>query len=67
MTTINCSLKCKHQHDGRCMLENAVSETLSAETDCTYFEERLDKGCSAFSDKKQADDSTVSGNNIINK
>ncbi len=55
MTTINCSLKCKHQNDGRCLLENAVSKTLSAETDCTYFEERLDKGCSAFICKKPSE------------
>lgn len=40
MTTINCSSNCKHQQDGKCMLENAISETLSAETDCVYFEEK---------------------------
>lgn len=52
MTTINCSSKCKHQQDGKCILENAVSETLSTETDCTYFEERPDKGSSALNCKK---------------
>ncbi|MGE5613050.1 MAG: hypothetical protein ACM3XR_01465 [Bacillota bacterium] len=43
MTTINCASNCKHQHDGRCTLENAISETISNVTDCVYFEERTDK------------------------
>jgi hypothetical protein len=34
------------------MLENAVSEILSAETDCTYFEEKPDKGWSVLNCKK---------------
>lgn len=48
MTTINCSSNCKHQHDGKCMLENAISQTLSLETDCAFFEKRplkYDSGC----------------------
>lgn len=55
MTTINCSSKCKHQQDGKCMLQNAVSETLSTETDCTYFEKRPYKGSSALNFKKQSE------------
>ncbi len=43
MTTINCSLNCKHQHDGKCMLEDAVSGTLSVDTDCVFFEEKPNK------------------------
>jgi hypothetical protein len=43
MTTINCSLNCKHQHDGKCMLDDAVSDTLSVDTDCVFFEERPGK------------------------
>lgn len=43
MTTINCASNCKYQHDGRCTLENAISETLSAATDCVYFEEKTEK------------------------
>ncbi len=44
MTTINCSSDCKHQIDGKCMLEDAISDSLSAETDCVCYEENLDKG-----------------------
>lgn len=44
MTTIKCSSKCKHQMDGKCMQEDAISKALSVETDCVYFEEKLDKG-----------------------
>lgn len=47
MTTINCSSDCKHQIDGKCMLEDAISNSLSIETDCVYYEENLDKGRSA--------------------
>ena len=36
MTTINCSLNCKHQKDGRCTLEDAASDTLSVDTDCVF-------------------------------
>lgn len=43
MTTINCSSNCKHQHDGKCTLENAFSNALSVETDCVFFEEKLHK------------------------
>ena len=43
MTTINCSLNCKHQKDGRCTLEDAASDTLSVDTDCVFFEEKPDK------------------------
>lgn len=46
MTTINCSSNCKHQHDGKCTLENAFSKALSVETDCVFFEKKLQKnGC----------------------
>ncbi len=44
MTTINCSSDCKHQIDGKCMLEDAIFNSLSIETDCVYFEENLGKG-----------------------
>lgn len=40
MTTINCSSNCTHQLDGICTLENAVSDRLSAQTDCAFFEEK---------------------------
>jgi hypothetical protein len=40
MTTINCSLNCKHQKDGRCTREDAASDTLSVDTDCVFFEEK---------------------------
>lgn len=48
MTTINCSLKCKHQCDGKCTLEDAISQIMSAETDCVFFEERTNTGKSCF-------------------
>lgn len=44
MTTINCSSKCKHQMDGKCMQEDAISKVLSVESDCVYFEGKLNKG-----------------------
>lgn len=47
MTTINCSSKCKHQIDGKCMQEDAISNVLLVKTDCVYFEGKLDKGKSA--------------------
>jgi hypothetical protein len=40
MTTINCSSNCRHQLDGICTLENAVSNSLSANADCVFFEEK---------------------------
>ena len=40
MTTINCSSDCKHQLDGKCTLENAISNASSAKTDCVFFEEK---------------------------
>src|SRR6266403_1371830 len=43
MTTINYYLNCIHQKDGRCMLEDASSDTLSLDTDCVFFEERPNK------------------------
>jgi len=49
MTTINCSLNCIHQKDGRCMLEDASSDTLSLDTDCVFFEERPNKAGSSAS------------------
>jgi hypothetical protein len=48
MTTINCSSDCKHQKDGKCMLEDAISNSLSIETDCVCYEENIDKGKSAI-------------------
>lgn len=53
MTTINCSSKCKHQVDGKCMQEDAISKALSIETDCVYFEDKFDKGISAFNCKSE--------------
>jgi len=49
MTTINCSLNCKHQKDGRCMLEDASCDTLSTDTDCVFFEEKTDRAGSSAS------------------
>ncbi|HOQ08159.1 MAG TPA: hydroxymyristoyl-ACP dehydratase [Clostridiales bacterium] len=43
MTTINCSLNCRHQKDGRCTLEDAACDTLSTDTDCVFFEEKTDR------------------------
>lgn len=53
MTNINCSSNCKHQADGKCTLENAISEALSLETDCVYFEEKPDKGSHASNCKSR--------------
>ena len=39
MTNINCSSNCKHQIDGKCTLDNATINSLSAKTDCVFFEE----------------------------
>ncbi len=43
MTTINCSSNCIHQQDGKCMLDNPSQNSLSAKTDCVFFEERVSK------------------------
>jgi len=51
MTTINCSLNCKHQKDGSCILEDAASDTLSVDTDCVFFEEKHDKAGSSASSR----------------
>lgn len=51
MTTINCSSNCKHQHDGKCMLENAFSKALSIETDCALFVEKMQKSRHGFNCK----------------
>jgi hypothetical protein len=40
MTMINCSSKCIHQNDGKCMLEEAISETISTGTDCVFYNEK---------------------------
>ena len=44
MTTINCSSNCRHQLDGKCTLENAISNTLSMDTGCVFFEEKNTRG-----------------------
>ena len=44
MTTINCSSNCRHQLDGKCTLENAISNTLSMDTGCVFFEEKNARG-----------------------
>lgn len=41
MTNINCASNCKHQSDGKCTLDNATDNLLSAETDCVFFEEKM--------------------------
>lgn len=48
MTTINCASNCKHQHDGMCTLENAISEIFSTVTDCVYFEEKAEKNTHGY-------------------
>ncbi len=40
MTTINCSLNCVHQEDGKCHLENTSVNRLSASSECIFFKER---------------------------
>ena len=51
MTTINCSSNCKHQYDGKCMLENAFSKALSIETDCAFFVEKMHESRHGFNCK----------------
>ncbi len=53
MTTINCSSKCIHQQDGVCTLENALSNSLSIETDCALFEEIPSKNKHGYNCKSQ--------------
>ncbi|MEN6313421.1 MAG: hypothetical protein ABFD25_04140 [Clostridiaceae bacterium] len=48
MTTINCSSDCKHQHDGKCTYENACFKVLSVETDCIFYEKKLQKSSPGF-------------------
>ena len=36
MTTINCALECKHQKDGKCMLDDA-EEAGTVNESCAYF------------------------------
>jgi len=48
MTTINCSSDCKHQHDGICTYENACFKVLSVETDCIFYEKKLQKSSPGF-------------------
>ncbi len=43
MTMINCSSNCVHQQDGKCMLEEAISESVSTDSDCVFFRENTDR------------------------
>ncbi|NLK88410.1 MAG: hypothetical protein GX279_13140 [Clostridiaceae bacterium] len=47
MTMINCSSNCIHQKDGKCMLEEAISESVSTQADCVFFKEAADRTGSA--------------------
>ncbi len=40
MTTINCSLNCIYQNDGKCNLDNTKSSSVSMNTECVYFSEK---------------------------
>lgn len=41
MTTINCSLNCIYQNDGTCNLDNTKSSSVSMNTECVYFSEKV--------------------------
>ncbi len=43
MTMINCSSNCIHQQDGKCMLEEAISESVSLDGDCVFYKDRSDR------------------------
>ncbi len=53
MTMINCSSNCIHQQDGKCMLEEAISESASMDADCVFYKERSDRAKPALICKKQ--------------
>lgn len=40
MTTINCSLNCIYQNDGKCNLDNTKSSSVSINTECVYYSEK---------------------------
>ena len=42
MTNINCTLDCKHQKDGKCMLDNAEEAGTITES-CFYFSQNTKK------------------------
>ncbi|MDP4180795.1 MAG: hydroxymyristoyl-ACP dehydratase [Bacillota bacterium] len=43
MTTINCSLNCIYQVEGRCNLDNIVMVSISSNPECIYFQEKKSK------------------------
>lgn len=40
MTTINCSLNCIHQEDGKCSLDKITVNTVSTGSDCVFYQEK---------------------------
>ena len=40
MTMINCSLNCIYQQDGKCNLENAITNIKTPVSDCMFFQEK---------------------------
>ncbi len=40
MTTINCSLNCMYQNDGKCTLDNTKVNPISSNSACVYFSEK---------------------------
>lgn len=46
LTTINCTLNCVYQENGKCALQNVQAITSSSSNECAYFilkEQRDDK------------------------
>lgn len=43
MTTINCSLNCIYQVDGKCTLDNVSKNSTSVKANCIFFEEKVFK------------------------
>lgn len=41
MTTINCSLNCVYQVDGKCTLNNVSKNSTSVEPKCIFFVEKV--------------------------
>ncbi len=41
MTTINCSLNCIYQNDGKCNLDNTKINLVSMNAECVYFSEKV--------------------------
>ncbi len=37
MTTINCSLSCIYQSDGKCTLDDVKASSVSAASECAFF------------------------------